>query len=186
MITPKGHLANYWPEGYREEFIRNNPIGPLLNALKELPNGGRCLDIGCGDGYWTNELLVPKFKEVVAVDIIDNPVYFKGEYHRLGGCNLKPFADRSFDVVYSVGLFCHLPIQCQKEYLKEVRRVLRGKALIMFANFPRHDNLHDRGHGFTDGWYYNDLKMTEGMVKKCGFQFIDFDPEYRDTIAIMW
>lgn len=180
-------INNYWPKGYREDFKSRNPIEPLLKALDELPNGGKCLEIGCGDGYWTNELLVPKFDKVVAVDIIDDPAFFKGEYHKLlSGCNLKQFKDKSFDCVYSYGVFCHLPIECQKEYLKEVRRVLKGKALIMFANWPRHYALQNLSGGFVDGWYYNDLHITKDMAKNSWFHFIDFDPTYRDTIGILW
>jgi SAM-dependent methyltransferase len=181
-----GEIANYWREGYREDFASTNPINPLLSALDKLPSG-RCLEIGCGDGYWTNELLVPKFKEVIAVDVIDKPKYFKGEYHKQTGCNLKQFSDKSFDVVYSFGVFCHLPLDSQKAYLKEIRRVLKGKALIMFANWERNGSLrHREDHDFVDGWYNNTLERTKEMVKDCGFEFIDFDPNYRDTIGILW
>src|SRR6185436_3749084 len=115
----KINIANWWPEGYREEFrTHENPIAPILKALEELPKG-KCLEIGCGDGYWTTQMLVPKFSEVIAVDIIDEVMFFKGEYHKQAGFDLKQFADRSFDAVFSNGMFCHLPLDLQYEYLKE-------------------------------------------------------------------
>lgn len=180
-------IENYWPKGYRETFYQGYSIDSIVSALNELPDGGKCLEIGCGDGYWTNELLVPKFKEVIAIDIIDKPAYFNGEYYKQTECSLKQFRDKSFDVVYSFGVFCHLDIECQVGYLKEIRRILKGKALIVFGNWPRHDGLkHKEDFGFVDGWYYNDLDKTKDMVKDCGFEFIDFDPSYRDTIGILW
>lgn len=179
-----GAIANYWYKGYRENFTSEYPIEPILRAIKELP-GGKCLEIGCGDGYWTTELLVPKFKEVIAVDVIEEPKYFKGEYHKQTECSLKQFSDASLDAVYSVGVFCHLPLKNQMEYLKEVRRVLKGKGLIVFANWHRHGSLRHK-EGFVDGWYYNDTDTTKQMLTEAGFQFIDFDTNYRDTIAIIW
>ena len=176
---------NYWPQGYREAFQSGNPIEPLKAALDSLPGGGGCLEIGCGDGYWTNKLLVPKFDRVVCVDIIEKPKYFKGEYHQQTGTSLKQFREKFFNTVYSFGVFCHLSLDEQSSYLKEIRRVLKGRALIMFANWPRHYALKHMA-GFVDGWHYNDLTMTKKMVENCGFQFIDFDPSYRDTIGILW
>lgn len=177
-------MVNLWPQGYREDFNSGNGVEPLLKALDELPHGGKCLEIGCGDGYWTSKLLVPIFKEVVCVDIIDKPTYFKGEYHKQKDCLLSQFGDKSFDVVYSYGTFCHLSIECQKSYLKEIKRVMRGKGLIMFANWPRHHSLKFFNIDFIDDWYYNDIDITTEMLKD--FKFIDFDPTYRDTIALIW
>jgi len=175
-------IENYWPEGYQEDF-KAISLDPLQEAIKMLP-GGRCLEIGCGNGYWTNKLLVPKFDEVVCIDRIEKPEGLKAKYIKTDGYTL-PFEDKSFDVVYSFGVFCHLPLEGQRSYLKEIKRVLRGKALISFANWLRNDCLkHKEDFGFVDGWYYNDLEITREMCKE--FKFYDFDPNYRDTIAILW
>ena len=173
-------IKDYWPNGYREPFGTVS-IDPLIKAIDTLP-GGRCLEIGCGDGYWTKKLLMPKFDEVVCIDRIKKPKGLKTEYIKTEGYYL-PFDDKSFDVVYSFGVFCHLPQEGQISYLKEIKRVLKGKALISFANWKRHPSLMGKS-GFIDGWYYNDLETTKEMCRD--FNFIDFDPTYRDTIAIIW
>jgi len=175
-------IKDYWPEGYEEDF-KTISLSSLQGAINTLP-GGRCLEIGCGNGYWTNKLLAPKFDEVICIDRIEKPEGLKAKYIKTDGYYI-PFEDKSFDVVYSFGVFCHFTLEDQVSYLKEIRRVLRGKALISFANWLRNDSLkHKEDFGFVDGWYYNDLETTKEMCKE--FKFIDFDPGYRDTIAILW
>jgi cyclopropane fatty-acyl-phospholipid synthase-like methyltransferase len=175
--------TNYWPKGYEEDF-NGLDISKLKEAINQL-KGETLLEIGCGNGRWTNELLVPKF-EVTAIDIIEKPVYGGFKYHKVTECNLKLFADRSFDCVYSHGVFCHLPLECQISYLKEVKRVMRNNGLIMLANWGRHQALMNRTDEFLDGWFYNDLKQTGEMFSDVGLRWVDFDPTYRDTLAIIY
>jgi hypothetical protein len=167
----------WWPWGYQEPF-ETISISPLKEALKEL-GGDICIEIGCGNGYWTNKLLVPKFKQVYAVDVIDVVMpgfnYFKQDCL----CGLP-----KCDAAYSFGVFCHLKLDEQAAYLKELRPLLKGKALIMFANWDRHSALANASDGDA-GWYYNDLYITQKMCEDAGFSFRDFDPNYRDTIAIL-
>lgn len=177
-------IANIWPKGFEEDF-HGLEYDKLVSAIAQI-DGDSVLEIGCGNGRWTSELLVPKFDKVVAVDVIDAPTYTGFEYHRVFGCTL-PFEDNSFDCVYSYGVFCHLPLKCQLSYLKEVRRVMRGKGLIMLANWGRHYNLKGiKGIDLVDGWYYNDTDMTSVMMRKAGLNWLDFDITNRDTIAIVW
>jgi hypothetical protein len=173
----KNGPTDWWPEGYQEPF-EGISIDPLKEALKEL-SGDVCIEIGCGDGYWTNRLLVPKFKQVYAVDIIDEVLpgfnYLKQDCL----CSLP-----KCDAAYSFGVFCHLPISRQSAYLRELRPLLKGKALISFANFDRHPSLvHIKTD--ADGWFYNNIKITKTICENEGFKFTDFDPSYRDTIAIL-
>jgi ubiquinone/menaquinone biosynthesis C-methylase UbiE len=175
-------MVNLWPNGYEEDF-KGMGKQSFIDAISLL-HGETCLEIGCGNGKWTMEFLAPKFK-VTAIDIIDNPKYLKGvEYHKVTGCNLKGFD--YFDCVYSNGVFCHLPIECQMSYLKEVRRVLKGKGVIMLANWDRHPSLKHIKADYHDTWYYNNLEKTDKMMKEAGLNWIDFDKNHRDTIAIVW
>ena len=175
--------TNYWPNGYEENF-NGLDISKLKEAINQL-KGETVLEIGCGNGRWTNELLVPKF-EVTAIDIIEKPAYGGFKYHKVTECNLKLFADRSFDCVYSHGVFCHLPLECQKTYLKAIRKLLTGKGLVMFANWDRHPALQGRKDDFLDGWFYNDLEITGKLLKETGFEWIDYDINNRDTLAVIW
>lgn len=176
--------VNIWPGGFEEDF-HGLDYDKLVLAIGQL-EGSSVLEIGCGNGRWTSELLVPKFDKVVAVDVIDAPTYKGFEYHKTSNC-LLPFADKSFDCVYSHGVFCHLPLSCQLIYLKEVNRVMKGKGLIMLANWHRHPNLKGlNGVELIDDWYYNDRSITRRMMDEAGLKWIDFDTNNRDTIAIVW
>lgn len=177
-------VANIWPAGFEEDF-KGLDYDTLVSAIGEL-RGSSVLEIGCGNGRWTSELLVSRFDKVVAVDVIDAPTYTGFEYHKVSECKL-PFEDKSFDCVYSHGVFCHLPLSCQLSYLKEVRRVMRSNGLIMLANWKRHHNLKGlNGVEFVDDWYYNDTEITNRMMIDAGLSWDDYDLENRDTLAIVW
>ena len=170
--------SNYWPKGYQETHDKKS-IDPLMAALNEI-GGETCLEIGCGNGYWTDKLLVPKFKEVVAIDIIKSVskksfIYFKQD--RLDNLGY-------FDAAYSFGVFCHLTLDDQMSYLKQLRPILKGKGLITFANWDRHKTV-SKSDEKCHGWYYNNLLITDRMLTESGFEWYDFDPTYRDTIAII-
>lgn len=177
-------IKNYWPKGYEEDF-KGLDLPMLKKAIGEL-SGDTCLEIGCGNGRWTNELLVPKFKRVYAVDVIESPTHGGFVYHTVQDCELSVFEGAKFDSVYSYGVFCHLPLECQKTYLKAIRKALIGKGVIMFANWPRHDHLRHIDKEFHDGWYYNNLEQTDKMLKEAGFEWKDFDTTNRDTLAVIW
>ena len=175
-----GKLAkdiNYWPLGYQEPF-ETIAIEPLLKALNEI-SGDTCLEIGCGNGYWTRKLLVPKFKKVIAVDIIE-PLDFGFDYYQQD--SLKDIPE--VDAVYSFGVFCHLKRDERMTYLLELRKILKGKGLISFGNWQRHPGLTNAPNG-SNGWYYDDVEIVDYMMKIVGFEWYDFDPSYRDTIAII-
>ena len=76
--------------------------------MKEL-SGGNCLEIGCGNGHWTKKLLVPKFKTVIAIDIIEKVetdfIYFQRD----------TFNARS------------MMLLVKYSYLKQLRPLLKGK-----------------------------------------------------------
>jgi cyclopropane fatty-acyl-phospholipid synthase-like methyltransferase len=172
-------MVNWWPNGYQEDF-ETISIEPLKKAI-ELLKGDTCLEIGCGNGYWSKELL-GRFK-LTGIDIIEKSDFLKGEYIRLWNFDWN----RKFDIIYSFGVFCHLPLWHQQDYLYKVRKMLKGKALISFANWDRHPSLSIHSNiKEIDGWYYNNLEITKTMCLNAGLNMTDIDPAYRDTIALLW
>lgn len=125
----------------RNRFLSKGYYAPLAAALAEtakryLPNGGKLIDCGCGEGYYT-EILADKVPgiEVTAFDISKPSVRIaakrggRAEYAVASVFNI-PAGDGAFDAV----LNCFSPLA-----LEEYKRVLRkGGAYIYVVPGPRH------------------------------------------------
>ena len=108
--------------------------------------GQSLLEIGCGIGIDTRSLADLGFRDVVGVDLTEAAIDLarrraEAEGRRtlrfeVANGEQLPFADASFDVVYSFGVIHHTPSITQA--IAEIRRVLRpgGRALVMI--YHRH------------------------------------------------
>jgi ubiquinone/menaquinone biosynthesis C-methylase UbiE len=118
-------------------------LDSLFSRLGEDPNGGTCVEVGCGFGRMTG-LLAERFDRVVALDV--SPVMLERaraavtapnvEFVAVSGTNLEPVADASADVVVCYLVLQHLPGRdAIAGYLREFGRVLApaGRA---FAQLP--------------------------------------------------
>ena len=97
------------------------------------------LELGCGTGTWA---LTTAYKQFVRVDINDK--YFPAVtppgmvFKSLDAADLSYFADGSFDLIYSMGLYHHMPDEAVKASLRESARVLvpNGRVVIFDAILP--------------------------------------------------
>ncbi len=200
------HLCG--PEGYQEPFGEGydyrDEIEVVLEAHRDA--NGRCLEIGCGNGYWTLQFLAPRFRDVLALDLLPPPPLFEGHAKiryvqvAVGDTSCAGIEDGSIDFVWSFGVFCHLSNSSVEGYLRSIHRVLRpgGQALLMFPNWDRYRQLAPAGS--LDGvdledveqyrekplgtWFYCDLPTAKRQVLEAGFrEFEDTLPAFRDTLA---
>lgn len=196
----RSESAALWPDQYWENY-QGYPAGAfeVMAGLweKYAQPWGVALELGCGRGDSTNVFLVPNFRRVIALDLLEKPRALAAsvEYHQVDDDDYtcRAVGDGEVDFVYSFGVFCHLPISAQLAYLKSVRRVLRprGIALIAFANWPRHSLLQSvaapeayREQVHSSSWYYCDVALAQDMSRAAGFrQFTDLAPTFRDTLA---
>ena len=80
-------------------------IGDLFLDWLALPNGLRCLDVGCGNGAFTEVLIAHGVAaSVVGLDPSDGQIDFarerpgaKSAEFRIGDAQAMPFGDKSFD-----------------------------------------------------------------------------------------
>jgi SAM-dependent methyltransferase len=103
------------------------------------PRARRALEIGCGPG----RLLRPMskhFGEIHGVDVSDEMIAraranlsgipHAHEHHTVGS-DLAPFADESFDFVYSYAVFQHIPsLEVVQNYWREAYRVLKPGGIV--------------------------------------------------------
>jgi SAM-dependent methyltransferase len=99
----------------------------------------RALEIGCGPG----RLIKPMsrhFGEIHGIDVSEEMIRRAranlgaiphAHAHHTSGADLAPFADESFDFVYSYAVFQHIPSrEVVMQYLREAIRVLRPGGLL--------------------------------------------------------
>ena len=94
---------------------------------RHIPAGGRCLDLGCGDGLTSGPWLRDHGRRHIGVDISEQAVAEarKGGYEarRIDDAGSLPFPDASFDAVVAIEVFEHLfePQQAAREALRVLR-----------------------------------------------------------------
>jgi ubiquinone/menaquinone biosynthesis C-methylase UbiE len=115
---------------------------PLADVVWEaLPRSDAVvLEIGCGTGRIMQHLAA-SYREVHGIDISSRMVeqgthrlahLENVHFHHGNGYDLEPFANESFDLVYSALVFQHMPKTIAYNYLLEAKRVLRPGGLLSF------------------------------------------------------
>jgi ubiquinone/menaquinone biosynthesis C-methylase UbiE len=131
---------------------------PLIEQA-EIKGGLRVLDIGCGTG--TMAILIKRMHpnaEVVGIDPDPSALSVaerKAKRARLsidfdrGFADHMPYADASFDRVFSSFMFHHLAADEKTATLNEIRRVLKPGGSLHLLDFIREHSVHSgtKQHG---------------------------------------
>lgn len=129
-----------------EEFFATaeEVVKALQWELRRMPpdanrRAWRALEIGCGPGRIIRPMS-KVFGEIHGVDVSDEMIararanlqgIAHAHVHATRGSDLAPFADESFDLVYSYAVFQHIPsAEVVFNYLREARRVLKTGGLL--------------------------------------------------------
>jgi SAM-dependent methyltransferase len=98
-------------------------------VLPWLPASGRLLEIGAGAGWQASQFAAAGL-DVFAIDLAGSPYLPHTRFPtiRYDGFSI-PFADASFDVVYSSNVLEHIPHV--EAFQREIRRVLRPNGRII-------------------------------------------------------
>lgn len=143
-----------WHKGFfienenREIWKRNyNELKQRDIALFSLGSiqGKSVLDIGCGAGMYALTFLKMGASNVAGIDISEDLIAEAKQniekhpfsaHFEVSSCTKLPFADNSFDLVFSGDVFEHLTEEYKRECIAEVYRVLKpsGKFTIKTPN----------------------------------------------------
>jgi cyclopropane fatty-acyl-phospholipid synthase-like methyltransferase len=188
------------PEGYYENFnyglgieaVCEVALYPFLSIDK------KALEIGCGGGVFT-ERMIGKFKNLTAIDVIQQPVKFKEfenfKYIELPNQNFecKGVPANSIDFCFSYNVFCHISNEGLTEYLTSVNRVIKkgGDFVFMIANFnhskkhfPNEANQFKIGDMLPIGHFYQSEDTLNIIADLNKWEVINSNllPEHRDIV----
>lgn len=129
--------ANVWQ--------RHNPSdlewSRVLETIKMIPAEVKSvIDVGCGDGLLTNQLL-DQYEKVLGVDVSNEALKHVKAEKIVAGMDLLPLPDQSFDLGICAEVIEHLPNPIFKESLLELQRVSKKYILI---TVPNDEFLRDR------------------------------------------
>lgn len=180
-IPPK-HLqvrvsGNYYPDFFNHGRRMLNDIdGALASQGLALSRFERILDFGCGCGRFLIPLsLSMDPSRLYGCDIDEEAIgWFSGQYPHIADLYTGPhnpktkYADDSFDFLYSVSIFTHLPEDMQFAWLEELRRITRKNSWLVLtthgAKFTNemppkyHQSFNERGFH-----YLGEAGLTPGL-----------------------
>lgn len=142
------------------------------------------LDFGCGNGRIALPFFHAYGKPTAAVD--PNPYVIDYLKRTIPGANPQktfalpplPFENNTFDVVYSISVWTHLPLHLQWPWLREINRVLKmgGLALITTSGYkPLYGRRTNPSIPGWSGVSDDDLRM-EGVIYKRGDKALPGNP----------
>jgi demethylmenaquinone methyltransferase/2-methoxy-6-polyprenyl-1,4-benzoquinol methylase len=172
-------------------FIWNEEMRAEALALLDLDEDDRVLDVGCGTGFGTEGLLqytddvhgldqsshqmAKAFEKFGRTDRVN---FYRGDAERL------PFAENSFDAVWSSGSIEYWPNPV--DALAEFRRIVEpgGSVLVVGPNYPS-SSLFQR---IADAiMLFYDEAEADRMFADAGFddvEHVTMGPTYNPEIAI--
>jgi len=153
------------------QFIRDRYVLPFIRPEHT------ALDIGCGGGRWTRQLL--GFKTVYAVDYYEDLlVEFRKSFARYKhvtciknhGTDFPGIAPHSIDYILSFGCFGHINRSLIDSYLGNIKSILKpgGNVVIHYSD---KNKIMAQGAGFSD----NTPEQMRALVRGHGYRIIQED-----------
>ena len=118
------------PIRYHSQTVRKETLHTVSLVAPHLDRGMSVLDVGCGEGYVTEELRARGVRESWGVDILDLRRNKAGEFALYNGRTL-PFPNERFDLVMLNFVLHHVPDELKIGLVREALRVTRGKLFIL-------------------------------------------------------
>ena len=162
-------------------------LKPLGKYTKD---GDHVLDLGCGNGR-LYQLFSDLSIKYVGVDQSEGLIQIAKEkapdlQFEVAQMQDLPFEDQSFDIIYCIAAFHHLPdVQSRQKALKEMYRVLKPAGTVVMTNWnlnaPKAKRKAQEWEKVGDNGYMVPWKSSEG--KALGFRYYyGFDMEELDDL----
>ncbi|MCC7011890.1 MAG: class I SAM-dependent methyltransferase [Planctomycetes bacterium] len=177
----KRDLEKWTAEGQEQPFGYQWGDPDQMDCLREVRErfllpyvdpGATALEIGCGGGRWTRDLL--GFGRLYCVDIHAEMFHYLLErfgpqahvsFVRSTGSDLPSVPARSLDFVFSFGTFVHLDPPLVEEYLRNLAPLLRPYAHVVIQYS---DKRKPRAAG-NPGFAPMDVELMHALLARTGF-----------------
>lgn len=132
------YYNKYESKNFLAKFLIDNFIKNINKILDQIEYGN-LLDIGCGEGYLTNELASKKKTRAIGIDPGKEPLeeakrrYKDIEFIKCSAYKL-PFDDVCFDLVTVIEVLEHL--DSPGRALEEIKRVAKNCVILSVPNEP--------------------------------------------------
>lgn len=172
-------------------FIWNEAMRGQALSMLDISETDRVLDVGCGTGFATEGLL----EHTTDVHGLDQSPHQMEKARRklgkygpvsfyLGDAERLPFADDSFDIVWSSGSIEYWPDPVAT--LEEIRRVTEpgGHVLIVGPNYPETGLMQRVADSIM---LFYDAEEADRMFAEAGYETVEhrlMGPTYDPDIAI--
>lgn len=136
-------IADLYTDRY---FDISSDLSLVDRFLNQLPAKAKILDLGCGPGNFA-QYLVSKGFEVIGIDISSKMLNIAKShlpqisFHQ-GDFRSIPYADQSFDAIFSAYSLIHIPQTDVVQVIGEMRRVLKGEGTVLvLVQSGNHDHF---------------------------------------------
>lgn len=144
-----------WDIIFRERKEVNEPENFVIDFYKKYKTGlknSKILDLGCGTGRHTIFFADKGFKvyaldkSKMALNLLEEKIK-KGYKIKLVNTEMAeiPFPNRFFNVVIVIWVLHHSKIKQIKNYLREIRRVLKSNGFLVLSVLSKNDWRYDAG-----------------------------------------
>ncbi|WP_458411718.1 class I SAM-dependent methyltransferase [Schinkia sp. CFF1] len=126
------HLMKYYnSEGLWDKAPSDFQIDVANLTLSKIPvDVSTILDVGCGNGVITNQL-VDKYTRVCALDISEEALKYVKAEKVIGSIAELPFKDNEFDLILISDVLEHLPLPIFRKGIEELKRVAKKYILVV-------------------------------------------------------
>lgn len=116
---------------------RKKPWEEMQIFTDLLKKGDRVLDVGCGNGRFYES--INSVAEYVGIDLSEKLIQIAKKKHPDGNFLIAdilsaPFSSASFDKVYAIAVFHHIPSErLRQRFLEEIRRILKPGGMLILT-----------------------------------------------------
>lgn len=135
-------MSNFEKEYYEfngfweEKSLKHIDVERIKNAINLIPTDVKTvLDVGCGNGIFTNKLKeMSRYDFVVGIDRSKAALHYVKTEKILADIGNLPIKSETFDLVVSMEVLEHLPVESLSKAMNEISRVTKKYILISVPN----------------------------------------------------
>jgi len=158
-------ISEHWS---RKRWRLPSDILALTDYIKE---GDKVLDLGCGNGYFYDEV-INKRADYTGADVSENQLKVCKRLHPDAHLVLTEplklsFDDNTFDKIFCLSTIHHIPShEFQLDFLKEINRILKkdGRLYLTAWNLSDRELIHDHKKIDEEGNILYPFKDSDGIT----------------------